>query len=830
MRWFPSLLLLIVLILQPAPGAGAVDASSTESIYRLPAQDLVDIVDTPWTPRVSVGPSREWLLLMQRPAYPSISELAERELGLAGMRIKPATNGPSRTWSYNGFTFLHVDSIERRPVTGLPEGARIENVRWSPEGDRILFTNTVSEGMELWIAEVATGEAFRLTGPSVSMTANVPPKWIDSQSIVACIVPGDRGPEPPPPDVPAGPEISQTSDQAAPARTYQDLLRSEHDEALFEYYMTSRVAVVALDGSMERIGAEGIVWDVDPSPDGRYLLVNTLHRPFSRLLTAGRFPERVEVWDTEGHVVHEVADLPLRNTIPIKHGSVATGPRSVLWRSDASATLCWAEALDGGDAGAEADERDRLFLLPAPFAEEPRVLATLELRGSNIYWGHDGLAIVTEWWWDSRQIRAWKVAPGDPDREPELLMDYSWQDRYNDPGEPVTTRNEYGRNVLLTADDANTIFLIGDGASPEGDRPFLDTFDTTHGTKHRLFRSEAPYYERPVTVFGKTGRRVLTRRESVEEVPNYFLRDLAKGESAQLTFFPHPTPQLTGIQKELIKYRRKDGIDLTATLYLPPGYDPADGPLPMVMWAYPREYKSADAAGQVQDSPYRFDWVGWWSPLLWLTQGYAALDGPAMPIIGEGDRQPNDTYIEQLVSSAEAAVDEVVRRGVADRHRIAIGGHSYGAFMTANLLAHSDLFAAGLARTGAYNRTLTPFGFQSEERTLWEARDTYTAMSPFMHAEKIDEPILLIHGASDNNTGTFPMQSERFFNALKGLGGTARLVLLPHESHSYRARESILHLLWETQEWLDRYVKQAEPRGGGERVEPAEAGDEGAGS
>jgi len=365
--------------------------------------------------------------------------------------------------------------------------------------------------------------------------------------------------------------------------------------------------------------------------------------------------------------------------------------------------------------------------------------------------------------------------------------------------------------VLLTGDDGKTLYLLGSGASPEGDRPFLDLFDLETLQAERLFHSEAPYYERPVKLLGGEPGRMLTRRESVEEPPNYFVRDRVNTSMRQVTFFPHPTPQLVGLSKELIRYPRKDGVMLTATIYLPPGYDAEQGPLPLLMWAYPQEFKSADAAGQVTDSPYRFSRVGWWSPLLFLAAGYAVLDDPTMPIIGEGEEEPNDTFIDQLVSSAGAAADEVVRRKVATPYQLAIGGHSYGAFMTANLLAHSDLFAAGIARSGAYNRTLTPFGFQSEERSLWEAPEIYFAMSPFMHAEKVDEPLLLIHGEADNNSGTFPMQSERFYSALKGHGATTRLVLLPHESHGYRARESVLHMLWETEQWLETYVRNAEP-------------------
>jgi dipeptidyl aminopeptidase/acylaminoacyl peptidase len=363
----------------------------------------------------------------------------------------------------------------------------------------------------------------------------------------------------------------------------------------------------------------------------------------------------------------------------------------------------------------------------------------------------------------------------------------------------------------MTANDGASVFLSGEGASPEGDRPFLDEMNVkTHETT-RLFHSQAPYYEKPVILLDPAKRLLVTQREARNVQPNYWIRNLGDGSEFQITTFPHPNPQFADVQKEMIRYTREDGVELTATLYLPAGYDAAeDGPLPMLIWAYPQEFKSADAAGQVTDSPHRFLRVTYWSPMLWLARGYGVLDDPAMPIVGEGDEEPNDTFVEQLVSSAKAAIDEVVRRGVADPERLVIGGHSYGAFMTANLLAHSDLFSAGIARSGAYNRTLTPFGFQAEERTVWQAPEVYFAMSPFMHADKINEPILLIHGEADNNSGTYPLQSERFYGALKGLGATVRLCMLPHESHGYRARESIMHMLWEMSEWMDRYVKGAE--------------------
>jgi dipeptidyl aminopeptidase/acylaminoacyl peptidase len=638
-----------------------------------------------------------------------------------------------------------------------------------------------------------------------------PPAWLsDSRTLICTLVPDGRGAEPEALRVPKGPVIQENVGKTAPARTYQDLLQNPYDEALFEYYGTAQLAKVTVDGELSTIGAPGIIWDFDTSPDGRYLLLETLHRPFSYLVPAYRFPNRIEVLDLEGNQVHLVADLPLQEEVPTAFGSVPTGPRSVQWRADVPATLVWTEALDGGDAGAEADERDQVYTLAAPFVGDAVPLITLGLRYGGIGWGTDEVAFVYESWFRTRQLRTWRVRPDSPDAEPELMFERSYEDRYGDPGSPDTKRNESGRSVMITANRGRTLFLIGSGASPEGDRPFIDRFDLRTKESTRLFRSEAPYYERPIQMLDDDGRYVLTIRESQAEPPNYYVRDLRRNRLRQVTDFPNPTPQLAGTHKEMIRYQRDDGVDLTATLHLPPGYSSDDGPLPTVMWAYPREFKSADLAGQVSGSPHRFTRLSGWSTAIWLTQGYAVLDGPTMPIIGEGDEEPNDTYVEQLVGSAKAAVDEVVRRGVGERGRIAIGGHSYGAFMTGNLLSHSDLFAAGIARSGAYNRTLTPFGFQAEERTVWEAPEIYFAMSPFMHAEKVDAPILLIHGDMDNNSGTFPLQRRRYHPAPKGLAKTARLVMLPYESHGYRARESILHMLWEMQTWLDTYVKQAE--------------------
>jgi dipeptidyl aminopeptidase/acylaminoacyl peptidase len=805
--------LLTFLSLAAAP-ATAQERSMTSG-YRLPPKAIADLVDAPPTPFVSLSPNREWLLLMELPNLPPLSELAQPELRLAGLRLNPRTNGPSRAPYIRKLTLKRLSDGREKPITGLPADPRIGSPSWSPDGEQIAFSLTRSAGIELWVADVQTAKARRLSTAHLNAAYGAPFDWLpDSQALVAKVVPADRGPQPKAPTVPTGPIIQENLGRVTPARTYQDLLENSHDEALFEHYLTSQAVRVTLDGKSAPLGPPGIIRRAEVAPGGRYVLVESIHRPFSYLVPVHRFPLRVEVRDMQGRVVRKVADLPLAEEVPITFDAVPKGPRAFGWRSDAPATLVWAEAQDEGDPAKKVEIRDRVFMLPAPFRGKPVPLVALGLRYGGIRWGRDDLALVSESWWQTRKERTWIVRPGTPGTAPRVLFDRSSEDRYNDPGTPIMRRASTGAWVLHTTGDGQHLFLLGSGASPEGDRPFLDRLHVPTAKTERLWQSAAPFYERPVELLDDEGRRIVTRREARSEPPNYFVRNLDADQLRPLTRFPHPTPQLANVQKELIRYERGDGVKLTATLYLPPGYSSTDGPLPLLMWAYPQEFKSADAAGQVTDSPHRFVRVSPGSPLLWLVHGFAVLDNPSMPIVGEGDREPNDTYIEQLVASAKAAVDEVVRRGVADRERIAIGGHSYGAFMTANLLAHSDLFRAGIARSGAYNRTLTPFGFQAEERTLWQAPETYAQMSPFMHAHKVIEPILLIHGEADNNPGTFPVQSERFYSALKGHGATTRLVMLPLESHGYQGRESVMHMLWEMTSWLDRYVKNAPPRSG----------------
>jgi dipeptidyl aminopeptidase/acylaminoacyl peptidase len=784
----------------------AQDAPAPDA-YRLPPKPLLDLVDAPLPPSLLEGPG-DLAILGDVPPLLAIEDLAQPELKLAGTRFNPRNREQTRAPYYRNLTLLGTTDGAQRAIAGLPAPLRARSVMWSPDGTRIAFTHASPAALELWIVDVARASASRLGSVAINATTGgTPIRWLsDNRGLIVRAVPEPPGVAPEGKSVPTGPVIQENLGRRTPGRTYQDLLTNPDDAAVFEHYATAQVAEVALDGTVKRVGGTGLIVSAEPSPDASWILVETMRRPFSYVVPHYRFPRRVEVWDRSGKVVRQIADLPLADAVPTDFDATTVGPRDAGWRADAPGTVYWAEALDEGNARREAAERDRVMMLAAPFTGDPVELARTQLRFSSLEWGGDDLALLQEDWWKTRRTRTWRLRPGTPDVKPELIFDRSFEDRYTDPGKPVHRDTPQGTSVLRRTGEA--IFFFGEGASPDGDRPFVDRFDLRTKKATRLWRSAAPHYEYAVHM--PDDRTIVTRREGANEPPNFHRRDLRRKTSKALTSIPHPFPQLAGATKELIRYKRADGLDLTATLYLPPGYDAArDGRLPVLLWAYPEEFKSAAAAAQVSGSPYKFIRPSPMSPLPWLVRGFAIIDDPSIPIIGEGKAEPNDTYIEQLVSGAKAAVDEVVRRGVADRNRVAVGGHSYGAFMTANLLAHSDLFRAGLARSGAYNRTLTPFSFQAEERTFWEAVDTYMKMSPFTHAEKINEPILLIHGIDDNNTGTFPIQSERLYQALKGLGGTVRLVMLPHESHGYRARESVLHMMWEQDRWLETYVKNA---------------------
>jgi dipeptidyl aminopeptidase/acylaminoacyl peptidase len=770
--------------------------------YQRPAQAILDVLDAPPTPAVSVSPTRDHLFLIETNPYPPVADLAAPMLRLAGLRINPGNNGPH--------TPPRVVRLTLRPVEkgdGIPVGASLDGrpgfPSWSPDGKHFALTVTTTRAIRLAVGSAATGEVRTLSAVQLNAAYGPSFRWMPGGKELLCktVVDG-RGRPPEAPRVPPGPRVQESIGKPAPARTYQDLLQNPHDEDLFDHYATAQLVLVDLvTNKTTPLGKPDVIAAADPAPDGKHFLVVRHKRPYSYLLPASAFPKEVEVWDRGGKVVAKIASLPLAEGVPIE--GVPTGPRAFEWLPTEPATLAWAEALDGGDPKKVVPHRDELKMLRA--GGKPTLLGKTEHRFAGITFGEKGSpALLSDYDRDRRRRRTFLIDPAKPGDPPRLVWDRSVQDRYNDPGTPVLRTLPSGHPVLWQHD--GHIFLAGNGATPAGDRPFLDRFDLTSLKSERLFRCAEKSYESVVALLADDGSRFLTRHETPLDPPNYFVRTAA-GDRTALTSFPDPAPQLRGIKKQLVKYKRPDGVALSMTLYLPRDHKEGQR-LPAFLWAYPLEYTDPTTAGQVSGSPFRFTTPAGTSHLFLLTQGYAILDGASMPVVGDVEKA-NDTYIEQIVASAKAAIDKADEMGVIDRHRVGVGGHSYGAFMTANLLAHSDLFRAGIARSGAYNRTLTPFGFQSERRTLWEAPETYLKMSPFLHAHKIKAPLLLIHGEADNNPGTFPIQTERLYHAVKGNGGTVRYVVLPYESHGYTARESVEHTLYEMVSWLDKHVKNA---------------------
>jgi dipeptidyl aminopeptidase/acylaminoacyl peptidase len=778
--------------------------------YQKPPKEILDLVDAPLAPTVQIDSQGENVVLLYRDAFKSIAELSEPEMRLAGLRINPKTNIGSRTNYYNNIKVKKASAREATQVKGLPENPRLSNFSRSPNEKMVACLNTTSEGAEVWLVDIEKATAKKLTPASVNANMRSAITWFkDNNAVLVKMLPANRkGLINTNEAVPQGPTISTSDGQKAQNRTYQDLLKNPNDEANFEQLAISEIKKVSIGGTIIDFLPPAMYRNIDFSPDGNYILLSKIERPFSYIVPYYRFPFKEIIYDKNGKQLTVFNDVPLNEVQPKGFMATRKGKRNTYWRADKPATLYWAEALDEGDPANKVEYRDAVYTLNAPFTGNGQLLLKTKQRYSGITWGNDETAIAYDYWWDTRNTKTYLFNPSNTAAQPEIISDRNYQDRYSDPGNFVTTRNELGRDVLEI--EKGKAYLMGDGYTENGQFPFIDAYDLKTKETTRIYQSKyTDKLEDLNSAIDMKEGKILVRIESKNEYPNYYFRNINKKESlTPVTSFENPYKSLANVHKEVINYKRDDGLDLEGTLYLPVGYDKTKKEkMPMILWAYPREYKDKSSASQSTTNPNEFIYPYWGSPIYWVTQGYVVLDDAAFPIVGEGDEEPNDSFRSQLVANGKAAIDAVDELGYIDRTRVAVGGHSYGAFMVANLLSHSDLFAAGIARSGAYNRTLTPFGFQSEQRSYWDSPETYYTMSPFMHADKMKTPLLLIHGEADNNSGTYPLQSERYFNALKGLGAPARLVMLPKESHGYRAKESILHLLWEQDVWLDEHVK-----------------------
>jgi dipeptidyl aminopeptidase/acylaminoacyl peptidase len=775
--------------------------------YQTPAGDIVSIIDAPPTPAASLAPGRRFVALVHYESHPPIAHLARPYLALAGLRLDPALGGRQRTRRLTGLSVIPLPAGQPRPIE-LPEGKSVSVPSWAPDGRRFAFTVDEPDGIAVWVADAQAATASPVPGlrvrdvlggdpTSPSSTAH----WSRDGSTL--LVLGSPAPPAVPGPEPIEPQVEEAAGKRSQMATFTDLLRTDADADVFESLATTiPLRVDPESGATTELGPPGLYYHVSESPDGEHLLIYRLQRPFSFRVPFPYFARRVEVWSAIGELERVVADLPVSDEVPRQ--GVPTGPRMVSWEESVPASLVWTEAQDGGDPLAKVEYRDQLFRLPAPFGESPEPSMLVQHRCLGWYdMAAPGHLLVTEHDRDRRWLTSRLLDLATP-QQTRVIFDHSADEAYLDPGAPMMTVHPDGTRTVLQ--DGNHIYLRGDGASPDGDRPFLDRLDLADLSTTRLRHSPPDAYEQVLGFAGDDRESVLIWHESRSEPPNLAVSRLDGTDRVQLTSWPDPHPQLTGMDKQLLSYDRGDGVQLTGMLHLPPGYDAGrDGRLPLVIWAYPLDYGDGATAGQVRGTSERFTRLMASDPVWFVLRGYAVLQNATMPVIGDPETM-NDSYVEQITGAAAAHIQALTDMGIADPGRVAVGGHSYGAFMTANLLAHTDLFAAGIARSGAYNRSLTPFGFQTERRNFWEATDVYDRVSPFRYADKISAPLLLVHGERDANSGTFPIQSERLFQAIQGTGGTARLVVLPHESHGYIARESVLHVLAEQFRWLDRWL------------------------
>ena len=785
-------------------------AISQESInYQTPSNEILDLVEYNRPPSVIYDRDKNFMLFLYRDNYRSIEDLSQKELRLAGLRINPNTNIGSRITYYNNLKIKNLKSknLEINDIEGIPSNAKIANINWSPNQKNIAFTNTSSDGVSLWVLNLESRTLTKLSDLKLNSNIGDVINWVNDNDIIIKVIPDskqnliDQNYI-----VPVGPTISYNEGENAQNRTYQDLLKNKTDEFNFIQLVTSELYMVNLNGISQKWLDAGMYTNLSPSPDGKFIMVNNIKKPFSYIVPYERFPKTTNIYNYEGILISELAYTPLVEELPQGFNAVFNGKRNFSWRMDKPSTITYIVALDNGDPSKEVEFRDELYELKAPFEGDGNSIFRSINRLRRVIWGDKTNAIAIDYWIKNRNQKTYLFNPSNENQEPIIIFDRNYQDNYSDPGSFLTDRNIYNKNVLKI--DSNSLILMGDGYTEKGQFPFIDRLNLSSLSTKRIYKSSYTDKLESLLDFDIINNQILVRIESKSDYPNYYFKNLNGRSISKITDFKNPFVELSQVNKEVITYKRNDDVDLSGVLYLPIGYNKASKEkMPMILWAYPREFKDKNSASQNINNPNEFTYPYYGSMVYWVTKGYVVLDDASFPIIGEDINEPNDDFRSQLVENARAAIDAVDELGYIDRSRVAVGGHSYGAFMVANLLSHSDLFAAGIARSGAYNRTLTPFGFQSEERSYWQAPEVYYSMSPFMHADKMKTPLLLIHGEDDNNSGTYPMQSQRYFNALKGLGAVVRLVMLPKESHGYSSKESIYHVLWEQDQWLEKYVK-----------------------
>jgi len=769
--------------------------------YKEPPAEISKLLDVPADEYLSPIRDTQLAIKLAYEPFTSLATLSEDFLELAGSRINPVT---SSVVIKNRFLYLKLYNHLTNSTTTIAESGAdyILDYSISPSKHYLAIKMQKLDGIYLTVYDLVKSKSVYLSSFKLNnVLDDLAVQWVKNDGLMLMTVPEKRAPLKIRSAEFIVPRTEETSGQSAKLRTFQSLLKDEYDRYLFEHFFTSQPVLLSLpQGKIEKIGKPDIYTVFEMSPDGKFINAKRINKPYSFAVPYYRFGYTREILNTKGKMVKELTTKPVQEEIPVD--GVEQGARYFSWLPGRPAEICWLEAQDKGDPEITVPERDWLYSSAAPFVNSSVKIKCKE-RLSDLEFFADGQRVMVTEYDNNKEWNRCYIADLNGKAVSQEVYSLSENDKYAHPGSLLKSFDLSGQEIILEKN--GFCFYKNPGYTPNGTKPALDAINFTTSEKKRVFQSDSTAYERISNFWGKSNDSLVVASESPEQPLNYYICDLKTGKRIALTNNQDKQPQLRSIKKELVNYFRADSLKLNGSLYLPPDYEPGKK-YPLVIWAYPREFTDAALAGQVSGTANNYLRFGGWSPLYLTLLGYVVLDNASMPVVGNV-KERNDNFITQIVDNAKAAIDYLDKRGIIDPNKVAVGGHSYGAFMTAVLLAESNLFKAGIAQSGAYNRTLTPFGFQSEKRSYWQAKEFYNRVSPFNNVEKLKSPLLLIHGEKDSNPGTYPIQSERMYAAIKGNGGTARLVILPYEDHGYEAKESVKQMIAETVEWLDKYLK-----------------------
>ena len=859
----------------PAQNGSWADEIIKKESYATPPPELADAVLAPRHLNVtlsSVSPDKKWFVdeIGDGPVVMKTFSKPFHELG--GVFIDHKANRARTLTIRNnaGIQLISATDGSRKPIQ-VPAGLRVSNATWSPDGTAIAYFGHAEDATHIYIADVASGKSRQLSKIPILATMVSSFEFTDNgRQIAAVVIPDGRAAMPTAPTAPTGPTVKLSDSAKNRLRTFPSLMSTPYEKDLLKWHATGQLALIDVkQGTVKKFGKPDMIRSVDFAPDGKYARVTRMVEPFSYDVPVNNFGSVEEVWDATGTSLVKLNERPLNLGVqddtqdpPAAGGGRGAqqnqqGRRELAWRADGQGlTYVEQEAAPertgrrGGQAGDTADDqdaasaqrggrgapqppqrKDRVYQWTAPFTDATKkVIYEHPTRLS----GHRFSPDMKVLFFSERagQNTLDKAVYLDAPAQTYTLARYRADDIYVNPGSIVGVRGAApagggrgggrggagaaGSTPVLMSADSEHVFYQGTSYAKNpndvGPKTFIDKVAIKTGTKTRIYESDnTDVYERVSTIIDPDAGSFIVTREGPTEVPQQYL--VQNGQRLALTKNQDVTPDLTKMKLERFTVERPDGFKFRVTVNLPQNFIPGSRP-PALFWFYPREFADQDS----YDRPDRtfnknaFPNFGTRSMEFFTRLGYAVVE-PDSPIVGAQGAM-NDNYVHDLRTNLAVVIDELDKRGLADRHRLAIGGHSYGAFSAVNAMVHTPFFKAGIAGDGAYNRTLTPLGFQSERRDLWQAPHVYLGMSPFLYAQNMTGALLMYHGYADQNVGTDPDNSIRLYHALNGLGKTAALYMYPLEDHGPASRETLLVLWARWAAWLDKYVKnpqKAEP-------------------